>query len=141
MKLAQIRRHALSMPEVSEQPHFEMSSLRVRGKIFVTFPADGKHLHVFVAEPAREMVIAMYPEFLEKLTWGRQGRRVARASAAGNAGCRQTSCEPGVGEQGAQEPAASSCSCAAARLMRARSAKNQAAATKHARSRRFSSAR
>ncbi|HYS14371.1 MAG TPA: hypothetical protein VEN28_13755 [Burkholderiaceae bacterium] len=23
MKLAQIRRHALSMPEVSEQPHFE----------------------------------------------------------------------------------------------------------------------
>jgi hypothetical protein len=70
MKLAQIRRHALSMPEVSEQPHFEMSSLRVRGKIFVTFPAGGKHLHVFVAEPAREMVIAMYPEFLEKLTWG-----------------------------------------------------------------------
>ena len=70
MRVAEVRRYARSLPEVTEEPHFHYSSFRVRGKIFVTFPAGGKHLHVFVAEPAREMVIAMYPEFLEKLTWG-----------------------------------------------------------------------
>jgi len=58
MKLAQVRRHALSMLEVTEEPHFEKSSFRVRGKIFITVPADGKHLHVFVAERAREMHLA-----------------------------------------------------------------------------------
>ena len=83
MKLAQVRRHALSMLEVTEEPHFEKSSFRVRGKIFITVPADGKHLHVFVAERAREMVIAMYPEFLEELTWGGKvvGLRVHLARA------------------------------------------------------------
>ena len=84
MKLAPIRKHALSLPEVTEQPHFEYSSFRVRGKIFVTVPPDEAHVHVFVGENEREAALALYPEFVEKLTWGGKvvGLRVALARAA-----------------------------------------------------------
>jgi hypothetical protein len=83
MKLAAVRRHALSLPEVTEEPHFHYSSFRVRGKIFVTVPPDEQHIHVFVAEQQREPALAIHPEFLEKLTWGGKvvGLRVALAAA------------------------------------------------------------
>jgi hypothetical protein len=83
MKLLQVRRHALSLPEVTEEPHFQYSSFRVRGKIFVTVPPDEKHVHVFVGEEQREPALAMYPKFLEKLTWGAKvvGLRVTLAPA------------------------------------------------------------
>lgn len=86
MKLNQVRRHALSLPEVTEEPHFQYSSFRVRGKIFVTVPPDEKHIHVFVGEEQREPALALYPKFLEKLTWGAKvvGLRVALAPAASN---------------------------------------------------------
>jgi hypothetical protein len=46
-------------------------------------PSGEKHIHVFVAEQQRELVLAMYPEFLEKLTWGAKvvGLRVTLAKA------------------------------------------------------------
>jgi hypothetical protein len=83
VKLKPVRLHALSLPEVTEEPHFQYSSFRVHGKIFVTVPPDEKHLHVFVAEQQRDLVLAMYPEFLEKLTWGAKvvGLRVVLAKA------------------------------------------------------------
>ncbi|MED5622109.1 MmcQ/YjbR family DNA-binding protein [Ideonella sp. BN130291] len=68
--LARLRRFALALPEVTEEPHFDYASWRVRGKIFVTVPPDGQHMHVFAAEPHREPALAMHPHFLEKLTWG-----------------------------------------------------------------------
>ena len=34
MKTAQVRRFALSLPAVTEEPHFHYSSFRIRGKIF-----------------------------------------------------------------------------------------------------------
>jgi hypothetical protein len=43
--LAQARQFALSLPGVTEEPHFDMTSFRVRGKIFVTVPPDGTRLH------------------------------------------------------------------------------------------------
>ncbi len=70
MKLAQVSKLALSLPEATEEPHFQHSSFRVRGKIFVTVPPDGKHIHVFVGDEHREPALAMHPEFLEKLMWG-----------------------------------------------------------------------
>ena len=70
MKIEAVRRHALSLPEVTQEPHFKFSSFRVRGKIFVTFPPDGLHLHVFVGDEIREPALAMHPEFCQKLTWG-----------------------------------------------------------------------
>jgi hypothetical protein len=74
--LEQARRFALSLPEVTEQPHHDMSSFRVRGKIFVTVPPDGEHLHVFVDEPETEASVAEDPAAFEPLRWGQQVRGV-----------------------------------------------------------------
>lgn len=84
MKIAQVRRFALSLPEATEAPHFQYSSFRVRrGKIFATAPPDGKHLHIFVADDEREIAMALDSEFLENLHWGGKvvGLRVALAKA------------------------------------------------------------
>jgi hypothetical protein len=82
-KLDLVRRHALSLPEVTEQPHFDYSSFRVRGKIFVTVPPDGQHLHVFLDEERRQLALALHPAFVEKLWWGGKvvGVRVSLADA------------------------------------------------------------
>jgi hypothetical protein len=83
VKLAEVRRIAMSLPEVTEQPHFEYTSFRVRGKIFATAPPGGEHLHVFVADDTREQALAVNPEFLDKLLWGGKvrGLRVALREA------------------------------------------------------------
>ena len=67
MKIAQVRRYALSLPDATEEPHFEYSSFRIRGKIFVTVPPDEEHIHIFVGEDEREQALALHPAFLEKL--------------------------------------------------------------------------
>ena len=54
MKLADVRRFALGLPDVTEEPHHEYSSFRMRGKIFVTVPPHGEHIHVFIDEASRE---------------------------------------------------------------------------------------
>jgi hypothetical protein len=83
MKIAEVRRHALSLPEVTEEPHFNYSSFRVRGKIFVTVPPEGDHVHVFVPDEDREVALALQPDAVEKLHWGAKvvGLRVALARA------------------------------------------------------------
>ena len=83
MELKTIRMQALSLPEVTEEPHFDSSSFRVRGKIFITVPPDEAHAHLFVGEQDREAALAMYPDFIEKLMWGTRvlGLRVALAKA------------------------------------------------------------
>ena len=83
MKLEQVRRIALSLPSVSEQPHFDYTSFRVAGKIFATAPPTAEHLHVFVDEDQRQLALALAPEALEILTWGRRvvGLRVALTKA------------------------------------------------------------
>jgi hypothetical protein len=70
MNLDAVRALATSLPEVTEQPHFNYLSFRVGGKIFVTVPPDELHAHFFVSEEQREQALAMYPEFVEKLLWG-----------------------------------------------------------------------
>jgi len=76
----------MSLPEVTEQPHHDMSSFRVRGKIFVTVPPDEEHLHVFVDEPEITASVAEDPAAFEPLRWGRQvrGVRVNLAAAPAN---------------------------------------------------------
>jgi hypothetical protein len=83
VKFATLRTYALSLPEVTEQPHHHSGSFRVRGKIFVTIPPGQTHSHLFVSEEQREQALAMYPEFTEKLLWGGKvvGLRLALASA------------------------------------------------------------
>ncbi len=84
MKLDTVRRFALSLADVTEQPHHAMSSFRVRGRIFVTVPPKGDVIHVFVDEDERERALAMYPEWSEKLMWGGKvaGLRITLACAS-----------------------------------------------------------
>ena len=81
--LDRVRRQALSLPETTEQPHFDYTSFRVRGKIFATAPPDGQHLHVFVDEEQRELALALHPACVEKLWWGEKvaGLRIDLAKA------------------------------------------------------------
>ncbi len=73
----------MSPPEVEEEPHFYYASFRVDGKIFLTVPPDKTHIHVLITDDEREIALALYPEFVEKLLWGGKvvGVRVALAEA------------------------------------------------------------
>ncbi len=77
----------MSLPEVTEEPHHNFGSFRVRGKIFITMPPDEQHIHVFVPEQEREQALAMYPLFTEKLLWGSKvlGVRVSLPQATPSA--------------------------------------------------------
>jgi hypothetical protein len=70
MTLEQVRRYALSLPEGKEEPHFDRTSFRVRGKIFVTARPAESRIHVFVPEHVREPFLAMHPAIASKLLWG-----------------------------------------------------------------------
>ena len=72
MKLAEVRRFALSLPETTEEPHFDFGSFRVKGKIFATVPPDDKHLHVFVDGAVLDVLPAAQPKAYEKLFWGKR---------------------------------------------------------------------
>jgi hypothetical protein len=73
----------MSLEGVTEEPHHNYSSFRVRGKIFVTIPPSEDVIHVFVGEVDREAALALNPEFIEKLFWGAKvvGLRVILKSA------------------------------------------------------------
>lgn len=70
MKLEAVRKLVLSLPDTTEEPHHQFGSFRVGGKFFVTVPPDEDHIHVFVTEEQREIALARWPEFMEKLLWG-----------------------------------------------------------------------
>jgi len=70
MELEDIRQFALALPKATEQPHFDLSSFRIRGKIFATITADERHVHIFVDEEDRERAVAIDAANFEKLWWG-----------------------------------------------------------------------
>lgn len=86
MNLDDVRALALTLPETCESPHFDYASFRVVGKIFLTAPPDGAHLHCFVDEPTRELALAALPDCCEALHWGKRvvGLRVLLADAPGD---------------------------------------------------------
>ena len=73
----------MSLEAVTEEPHHDYSSFRVRGKIFVTVPPAEDFIHVFMGEEDREQALALYPSFTEKLLWGGKvvGLRIALVAA------------------------------------------------------------
>jgi hypothetical protein len=79
----EVRVLALGLPEATEEPHFDMTSFRVRGKIFATLPPDEQHLHVFVGEDETRACVAEAPSTFEELWWGKRlsGVRVRLAIA------------------------------------------------------------
>jgi hypothetical protein len=81
--LAQARAFALSLPGTSEEPHFDMTSFRVAGKIFATAPPDDTRLHVFVDEAEIAASVAEEPRAFEPLLWGQRvrGLRILLAAA------------------------------------------------------------
>ena len=83
MTRVQARRFALSLPEATELPHFELWSFRVRGKIFATVTPDGHHLHVFVDSDGVRTATGSDPAAYEELWWGKKlaGVRVTLAAA------------------------------------------------------------
>ncbi len=86
MNQKQLSNIALSLPEVTEEPHFDRTSFRVRGKIFATVLPGDSFLNVMVGETGREPALATYPDAVAKLFWGKKvaGLRVdlRRADAA-----------------------------------------------------------
>jgi hypothetical protein len=76
VKLQEARRFALSLPEAAEEPHFDLSSFRVRRKIFATITPDEAHLHIFVDEGETRASVTEDPAAFEELWWGKQLRGV-----------------------------------------------------------------
>jgi hypothetical protein len=57
MDQSQVQTLALSLPEVTEEPHFHRRSFRVRGKIFATAIPSDPYLNVLVGESVREATL------------------------------------------------------------------------------------
>ena len=87
MNIEKVRQYALSLPGAAEEPHHALSSFRVMGKIFATFPPGGQYLHVFVDEATREQALAVAPLAFEKPFWGSRvaGLRVLLSAARSSA--------------------------------------------------------
>ena len=101
---AGVRKLALALPEATEEPHHDLTSFRVRAKIFATMPPEGGRLHVFLPDDEVASYCAEFPVAVEELRWGKKlsGCRVDPAPrrpcpGAGNA--RRV-----VAAQGAEEP-------------------------------------
>ena len=73
MKIADVRRLALALPEATEAPHFDRTSFRVRDKIFATVDPDGSGMNIFVADEQREIMTKVDPQAYETRMWGKSG--------------------------------------------------------------------
>jgi len=82
MKLEDVRRFALSLPESTEEPHFHLTSFRVKGKIFATAAPDGSYMNVFVDDEQREIMVNVDPKAYETLKWGKIGYLHVHLAAA-----------------------------------------------------------
>ncbi len=72
MKHSQVQKLALALPEATEEPHFNRTSFRVRGKIFATAIPAEHFLNVMVGDSTREPALGMYANCVEPLYWGKK---------------------------------------------------------------------
>jgi hypothetical protein len=68
----EVRRLALALPEVHEQPHHDRTSFRVGGSIFATMPPEGPTVNVLLDEEDARASADEAPEAVELLWWGRK---------------------------------------------------------------------
>ena len=83
MKISEVRSHAMSLMDVTEEPHHQSLSFRIKGKIFATIPPGDDILHIMINQEERELAIVLYPDVYEKLWWGKKvfGVKVVLAKA------------------------------------------------------------
>jgi hypothetical protein len=82
VNVREVRRLALSLPEATEEPHFHLSSFRVKGKIFATVAPDGSFMNVFVDDAQREIMVTVDPKAYESLKWGKMSYLHVHIAAA-----------------------------------------------------------
>lgn len=69
------RKAALSFNDVVEQPHFEKTSFRIKGKIFATMDSANKQASLKLPPNDQSVYLLMKPVFASPATgaWGKQG--------------------------------------------------------------------
>jgi hypothetical protein len=72
VELDEVRRAALALPEATEEPHFDLTSFRVRGKIFATAPPVGDEVRIFVDDHDARAAVTDDPAVFEELWWGKR---------------------------------------------------------------------
>jgi hypothetical protein len=73
--IEQVRKAALELPEVEEEPHFHLTSFRVKNKIFATIHADKNYVMVKLT-PIDQSVFCSYNKeviFPVPGAWGKKG--------------------------------------------------------------------
>lgn len=77
-----VRRFALSLPEAHLHSHFGQTDIRVRNKIFVTLPADGRTANLKVTPLGFDLLVRSDPEAYRDAWGGRWvGVELARVSS------------------------------------------------------------
>lgn len=70
MTPAQVRKAALSLPEVTEQDHWGNPSFRVKGRIFATMREGERNVNLLKLTPEEQDMVSASPGF-SLLTWGK----------------------------------------------------------------------
>lgn len=70
-----VRKLALSFPEVTEAPHFEETSFRIRNKIFLTYDDKNKRACIKLSEISQSIFSGIDRSIIYPLAnkWGQQG--------------------------------------------------------------------
>lgn len=65
-----VRRLALGLPEVTEQPHFDRTSFRVRGKIFATLRGTEPTVNLALPPELAASLLEADADAVRALNWG-----------------------------------------------------------------------
>ncbi len=78
-----LRSFSLSLPETTEEPHFEKTSFRVRKKIFATFDFDTQLACFKLSEKDQDLFSLFDPSLIFPVPnkWGKQGWTLAKIGA------------------------------------------------------------
>ena len=73
--IEQARKAALSLPETEEKPHFDLTSFRVKNKIFATIHADKNYVMVKLSAIDQSVFCSYNKEVIFPVPggWGKQG--------------------------------------------------------------------
>ena len=73
--IEQARKAALSFPETEEKPHFDLTSFRIKNKIFATIHADKNYLMVKLSAIDQSVFCAFDKEVIFPVPggWGKHG--------------------------------------------------------------------